>query len=62
LLADAQATGAVDRVDLQFLGAEAANRMWLAALLLDRSVACRLRVELMEHKEVGALSSYEIRV
>ena len=57
-----QERSAVDRVDLQFLGAEAANRMWLAALLLDRSVACRLRVELMEQKEVGALSSYEIRV
>jgi hypothetical protein len=49
-------------VDLQFLGAEAANRMWLAALLLDRTMACRLRAELMEQKEVGALSSYEIRV
>jgi hypothetical protein len=59
LLADAQATGAVDRVDLQFLGAKAANKMWLAALLLDRTVTCRLRAELMEQKEVGALSSYE---
>ena len=50
---------AVNRVDLQFLGADAANRMWLAALLLDRTVTCCLRAELMEQKEVGALSSYE---
>jgi hypothetical protein len=29
-----QDRSAVDRVDLQFLGADAANRMWLVALLL----------------------------
>jgi hypothetical protein len=58
LLANVQlVTGTLDKMAMQFLETETMNGMWLAALLLDQTVICHLKAELMEQKKGDALST-----